>query len=129
MIGYKTRAGGKVPADFAWATNPKQWQANTPETLARSYQSSACCLPLPPLPRSPEGAQEGVARRLRALSGTGSAASAPELLQQLAQLRVLQALALAARRCLAQEGIEGRRAAVELARPLHCLQQHPLGSR
>ena len=26
MIGYRNQGGGKVPADFTWRTNPKQWQ-------------------------------------------------------------------------------------------------------
>jgi hypothetical protein len=39
MIGYKSQGGGKVPPDFEWATNPKQWQEEmTPELLAQRYQ-------------------------------------------------------------------------------------------
>ncbi len=38
MIGYKNQGGGKVPADFGWNTNPKQWQEEmTPATLAEEY--------------------------------------------------------------------------------------------
>jgi len=38
MIGYKNQGGGKLPADFGWNTNPKQWQEEmTPETLAARY--------------------------------------------------------------------------------------------
>jgi hypothetical protein len=40
MIGYKNQGGGKVPADFGWNTNPKQWQEEmTPETLATEYRN------------------------------------------------------------------------------------------
>lgn len=28
------RGGGKVPADFTWATNPKQWQEENGANLA-----------------------------------------------------------------------------------------------
>ncbi|HEX8819016.1 MAG TPA: hypothetical protein VF794_03750 [Archangium sp.] len=39
MIGYKTQGGGKVPADFGWNTNPKQWQEEmTPATLAEEFR-------------------------------------------------------------------------------------------
>lgn len=38
MIGYKSQGGGKVPADFGWNTNPKQWQEEmTPVTLAERF--------------------------------------------------------------------------------------------
>ncbi len=40
MIGYKSQGGGKVPADYGWNTNPKQWQEEmTPETLATEYRN------------------------------------------------------------------------------------------
>jgi hypothetical protein len=39
MIGYKNQGGGKLPADFGWNTNPKQWQEEmTPATLAEEYR-------------------------------------------------------------------------------------------
>ncbi|HEX8439584.1 hypothetical protein [Archangium sp.] len=39
MMGYKSQGGGKVPADFGWNTNPKQWQEEmTPATLAEEYR-------------------------------------------------------------------------------------------
>ncbi len=31
MIGFRNQGGGKVPADFAWRTNPKQWQEELTE--------------------------------------------------------------------------------------------------
>lgn len=38
MIGYKNQGGGKVPEDFGWNTNPKQWQEElTPDTLAKRH--------------------------------------------------------------------------------------------
>jgi hypothetical protein len=40
MIGYKNQGGGKMPADYGWNTNPKQWQEEmTPETLATEYRN------------------------------------------------------------------------------------------
>ena len=40
MIGYKSQGGGKVPADFGWNTNPKQWQEEmTPEMLAAEHRN------------------------------------------------------------------------------------------
>ena len=40
MLGYRSQGGGKVPADFGWATNPKEWQEeHTEATLARRYQA------------------------------------------------------------------------------------------
>ncbi|RKH02278.1 hypothetical protein D7Y13_35435 [Corallococcus praedator] len=39
MIGYSSQGGGKVPADFGWNTNPKQWQEElTPQTLAERFE-------------------------------------------------------------------------------------------
>ena len=56
MIGYKNQGGGKVPADFAWATNPKQWQEElTPDTLARRYQQLRVLPAAPAAPALPEG--------------------------------------------------------------------------
>ncbi|WP_224363843.1 hypothetical protein [Hyalangium versicolor] len=56
MIGYKNQGGGKVPADFAWNTNPKQFQEEmTPETLARSYQRLRTLPPTAARPQLPEG--------------------------------------------------------------------------
>lgn len=56
MIGYKNQGGGKVPADFAWATNPKQWQEEmTPDTLARRYQQLRVLPAAPVAPALPEG--------------------------------------------------------------------------
>ncbi|RKG63999.1 hypothetical protein D7W79_39610 [Corallococcus exercitus] len=38
-IGYTSQGGGKVPADFGWNTNPKQWQEEmTPDTLAARFE-------------------------------------------------------------------------------------------
>lgn len=31
MIGFRNQGGGKVPADFEWKTNPKQWQEEMTE--------------------------------------------------------------------------------------------------
>ena len=60
MIGYKNQGGGKVPADYGWNTNPKQWQEEmTPDTLATEYRN----LVIPRLPVAaaapalPEGAK------------------------------------------------------------------------
>jgi hypothetical protein len=40
MIGYRNQGGGKVPEDFGWNTNPKQWQEeHTEGTLAERYQA------------------------------------------------------------------------------------------
>ena len=39
MIGYHSQGGGKVPEDYTWGTNPKQFQEEmTPETLAADFQ-------------------------------------------------------------------------------------------
>ena len=39
MIGYSSQGGGKVPADFGWNTNPKQWQEElTEQTLAARFE-------------------------------------------------------------------------------------------
>ena len=59
MIGYKNQGGGKVPADFGWATNPKQWQEEmTPETLARRYQQLRVLPATPATAALPEGAKK-----------------------------------------------------------------------
>jgi hypothetical protein len=59
MIGYKNQGGGKVPADYGWNTNPKQWQEEmTPETLATEYRNLV--IPRKPLETAaalPEGAK------------------------------------------------------------------------
>jgi len=40
MIGYRNQGGGKVPEDFGWNTNPKQWQEEmTPETLVTEHRN------------------------------------------------------------------------------------------
>jgi hypothetical protein len=55
MIGYKNQGGGKVPSDFGWATNPKQFQEEmTPETLAQSYQKLRILPAAPAAPALPE---------------------------------------------------------------------------
>lgn len=55
-IGYKSQGGGKVPADFGWHTNPKQWQEElTPAMIEARQQERA--LPKAPLkPELPAGA-------------------------------------------------------------------------
>jgi hypothetical protein len=59
MIGYKSQGGGKVPADFTWTTNPKQWQEEmTPETLARRYDELRVLPSRPAAPSLPEGSQK-----------------------------------------------------------------------
>ena len=59
MIGYKSQGGGKLPADYGWNTNPKQWQEEmTPETLATEYRNLV--IPRHPVPAPaalPEGAK------------------------------------------------------------------------
>jgi hypothetical protein len=59
MIGYKNQGGGKVPADYGWNTNPKQWQEEmTPETLATEYRNLVIPrLPVPAAAALPEGAK------------------------------------------------------------------------
>ena len=53
MIGYRSQGGGKVPADFGWTTNPKEWQEeHTEQTLAERYQA------LRVLPRAPAAPQQ-----------------------------------------------------------------------
>jgi hypothetical protein len=40
MIGYKNQGCGKVPADFGWHSNPKQWQEElTPDTLVEHHRN------------------------------------------------------------------------------------------
>lgn len=58
MVGYKSQGGGKLPADFGWNTNPKQWQEEmTPATLAEEYRNRV--VPRTPVsaPALPEGAR------------------------------------------------------------------------
>ena len=56
MIGYKSQGGGNVPADFGWATNPKQWQEElTPDSLARRYQLLRVLPATVQAPMLPEG--------------------------------------------------------------------------
>jgi hypothetical protein len=59
MIGYKSQGNGKIPADFTWTTNPKQWQEElTSEGLARRYQQIRV-LPAASLkPALPEGSKK-----------------------------------------------------------------------
>ncbi|QDE66254.1 hypothetical protein BHS09_04170 [Myxococcus xanthus] len=58
MIGYASQGGGKVPADFGWNTNPKQWQEEmTPETLAARYDELRILPPKSESPALPEGAK------------------------------------------------------------------------
>lgn len=59
MIGYKSQGGGKVPADFQWTTNPKQWQEEmTPATLAERYQQLRVLPSKPAAPALPEGTKK-----------------------------------------------------------------------
>lgn len=59
MIGYRNQGGGKVPADFTWRTNPKQWQEEmTPDTLAERYQQRRVLPPAPVAPALPEGTKK-----------------------------------------------------------------------
>ncbi len=56
MIGYSSQGGGKVPEDFGWNTNPKQWQEElTPETLAARHNALRVLAPQPATPALPEG--------------------------------------------------------------------------
>jgi hypothetical protein len=59
MIGYKNQGGGKIPADFGWNTNPKQWQEEmTPENLATEYRNLVIPRHAMPAPAAlPEGAK------------------------------------------------------------------------
>ncbi|HLM46055.1 MAG TPA: hypothetical protein VK458_19445 [Myxococcaceae bacterium] len=58
MIGYKNQGGGKVPADFGWNTNPKQWQEEmTPATLAEEHRNRV--IPRAALPAAPAALPEG----------------------------------------------------------------------
>jgi hypothetical protein len=64
MIGYSSQGGGKVPADFGWNTNPKQWQEEmTPETLAARYDELRVLPPKPQAPALPAQAQAPDAAR------------------------------------------------------------------
>jgi hypothetical protein len=59
MIGYKNQGGGKVPADFTWTTNPKQWQEElTPEGLAGRYQQLRVLPAVVLKPLLPEGSKQ-----------------------------------------------------------------------
>jgi hypothetical protein len=59
MIGYKSQGGGKVPADFGWNTNPKQWQEElTPQTLAERYQELRVLPAQRITPALPEGTKK-----------------------------------------------------------------------
>ncbi|MCP3136017.1 hypothetical protein [Pyxidicoccus xibeiensis] len=54
MIGYSSQGGGKVPADFAWVSSPKQEQEElTPETLAARFASLRVTPPRPQAPALP----------------------------------------------------------------------------
>lgn len=56
MIGYRNQGGGKVPEDFGWNTNPKQWQEElTPDTLAKRYESLRVLPETKAAPALPEG--------------------------------------------------------------------------
>ncbi|MBF5043047.1 hypothetical protein FGE12_11675 [Aggregicoccus sp. 17bor-14] len=56
MIGYRNQGGGKVPEDFAWNTNPKQWQEELTEgTLAERYQALRVLPERPAQAQLPEG--------------------------------------------------------------------------
>jgi hypothetical protein len=35
MLGFKNQGEGKIPADFAWRTNPKQWQEELTDATLR----------------------------------------------------------------------------------------------
>ncbi|MBJ6761609.1 hypothetical protein JGU66_12610 [Myxococcaceae bacterium JPH2] len=55
MIGYSSQGGGKVPADFGWHTNPKQWQEEmTPETLVQRFSELRVLPEKPAAPALPE---------------------------------------------------------------------------
>ncbi|MBU8898865.1 hypothetical protein DRW03_10615 [Corallococcus sp. H22C18031201] len=55
MIGYSSQGGGKVPADFGWNTNPKQWQEEmTPETLTQRLSELRVLPEKPAAPALPE---------------------------------------------------------------------------
>ncbi|HSP80012.1 MAG TPA: hypothetical protein VLQ93_15895 [Myxococcaceae bacterium] len=56
MIGYRNQGGGKVPADFGWHTNPKQWQEElTPATLAEHHHNRVVPRTAVTAPELPEG--------------------------------------------------------------------------
>jgi hypothetical protein len=59
MIGYKNQGGGKLPADFGWNTNPKQWQEElTPSTLVEHHRNRVVPRNAAPAPAAlPEGAK------------------------------------------------------------------------
>ncbi len=60
MIGYKSQGGGKVPDDFGWNTNPKQWQEElTPGTLAEHHRNRVLPRNTVATPALPEGAGTG----------------------------------------------------------------------
>ncbi len=62
MIGYKSQGGGKVPDDYSWDTNPKQFQEEmTPETLAAEFQQRVIprLQATPGTPALPEGVKPG----------------------------------------------------------------------
>ncbi len=59
MMGYKSQGGGKVPADFQWNTNPKQWQEEmTPKTLAARYEQLRVLPASRATPALPEGTKK-----------------------------------------------------------------------
>jgi hypothetical protein len=56
MIGYRNQGGGKVPADFGWHTNPKQWQEElSPATLAEHHRNRVVPRARVTAPELPEG--------------------------------------------------------------------------
>ncbi|WP_342378595.1 hypothetical protein NVS55_04320 [Myxococcus stipitatus] len=59
MIGYTSQGGGKVPADFGWNTNPKQWQEEmTPLTLAERFNELRVLPTAPQAPALPADTQK-----------------------------------------------------------------------
>lgn len=59
MIGYSNQGGGKVPEDFAWRTNPKQWQEElTEEALAARPAAAKVLAPAPVAPALPAEARK-----------------------------------------------------------------------
>ncbi|XXF78924.1 hypothetical protein P2318_03965 [Myxococcaceae bacterium GXIMD 01537] len=56
MIGYKNQGGGKVPEDFGWNTNPKQWQEElTSTTLEKRFNALRTQPSQPAAPALPAG--------------------------------------------------------------------------
>lgn len=55
MIGYKGQGGGKVPADFGWKTNPKQWQEEMTEQRLEEHWRQRVLPRTPAGPALPEG--------------------------------------------------------------------------